>query len=162
MLILQNGIVIGCERNGHSTIYCDDCEMVDSVNCPAYKLPEKPYVEPDYSNLVKKPIISNLGINVNARSKSIYETIAEEIAKLVEIKQQKYGDSFGNSYKILEVLYPKGIQPKDYQDLLTVVRVIDKLFRITKGDQGDESAWKDINGYSLLSLVRDSRKGETL
>ena len=128
MLILQSGNVIGCERNGHSTVYCNDCE-IDNVDCPAYKkMPEKP----------------------------TYETVSEEVAKLVESKQRQYGDSFGNSYKILEVLYPNGIQLKDYQDLLTVVRVIDKLFRITRGDQGEESGWKDINGYSLLSLVRNA------
>jgi len=155
VLILQSGNVIGCERNGHSTIYCDDCNMIDNVDCPAYKLPEKSCRE-EYASLIKKrpcEINSNVGINIQ----SVYENIAEDVAKLVESKQLQYGDSFGNSYKILEVLYPDGIQLKDYQDLLTVVRVIDKLFRITRGDQGDESAWKDINGYSLLALVK---KGE--
>ena len=157
MLILNHGNVVGCECNGHSTIYCDDCQLVDSVNCPAYKSHEDN--EEDYKNLVKKAFtIESINSNIGIRVKSIYETIAEDVAKLVESKQQQYGDSFSNSHKILEVLYPDGIQIEDYQDLLTIIRVIDKLFRITKGDQGDESAWKDINGYSLLSLVRNARK----
>ena len=150
LLVLQGGKVVGCERNGHSAIYCDDCEISDSAMCPA--LSKFTSSGPN----IKCTVEDGCGIGVNVPSK--YEIIAKEVAKLVEIKQQQYGHSFNDAHKILEVFYPEGIQPKDYQDLLTVVRVIDKLFRITRGDQGDESAWKDINGYSLLSLVRDAEK----
>ena len=90
-------------------------------------------------------------------NQSTYEEIAHEIAKLVERKQMQYGDSFGNSHKVLEALYPNGISVEQYKDLLAIIRIVDKLFRLSKGNQGEESAWKDIMGYALLSAVREYR-----
>ena len=85
-----------------------------------------------------------------------YKDIADNVAKLVEEKQEAYGNSFGKSCSVLEVLYPDGVKPADYPDLLTVVRVLDKLFRVaTNKDAFGESPWKDIMGYSLLATYRD-------
>lgn len=88
--------------------------------------------------------------------KSKYEIVAEKIGKLVSEKQIQYGDSFGNSKKILNVLYPNGVNPDQYQTLLTVTRIIDKLFRVANGDQGNESAFQDIAGYALLEVSKNS------
>ena len=52
------------------------------------------------------------------------------IGKLVSEKQIAYGDSFSQSVKVIEVLYPNGISKEQTKDFLTVIRVIDKLFRI--------------------------------
>ena len=41
-----------------------------------------------------------------------------------------YGDSFGRAGQVLKVLYPDGIILDQYDDMLAVVRIIDKLFRI--------------------------------
>lgn len=94
--------------------------------------------------------------------KSVYVDIGTAIGKLVSEKQRAYGDSFSKSCEILEILYPNGITPDRYRDLLTITRVIDKLFRIaTKKDALGENAWEDIAGYSILSVWRDSEnKGE--
>ena len=84
-----------------------------------------------------------------------YKEIALQIAELVIKKQLAYGDSFGKSGEIMRILYPNGITLEQMDDALTVVRVIDKLFRIaTDRDAFGESPWSDINGYSLLSLGR--------
>lgn len=83
-----------------------------------------------------------------------YEKIGSEIGRLVDLKQRQYGDSFHRSADVLRILYPDGVQPTDYQDLMAVVRVLDKLFRIANGDQGDESAWSDIAGYGLLGAAK--------
>ena len=85
-----------------------------------------------------------------------YEKIGQEIGKLVKEKNAAYGDSFGRAGKVLEILYPKGIGPSQYTDFLTIIRVIDKLFRIAtrKGAFG-ESPWKDIVGYGILGVAND-------
>lgn len=83
-----------------------------------------------------------------------YEELGESIGRLVDEKQRQYGDSFGNAQHVLSVLYPHGVKPNQYTDMLAVVRVIDKLFRVANGNQGDENAWVDIAGYGLLGAKR--------
>lgn len=80
-----------------------------------------------------------------------YEELGRQLGKLVNAKQKAYGDSFGKSHEILKVLYPNGVKVDQYIDLLTICRVIDKLFRLaTDPNWGDESPWLDISGYGLL------------
>ena len=87
---------------------------------------------------------------------------AVDIAELVDEKQKAYGNSHAQSGEILKILYPHGIPPEEFVDALTIVRVIDKLFRIAN-DKGafNENPWKDIMGYALLSVVRDKHKIES-
>lgn len=88
-----------------------------------------------------------------------YETIGREIGQLVTEKQKAYGDSFGKSGEILKILYPDGIRPEQYDDVLTITRIIDKLFRIaTEKDALGENPYRDIGGYSLLAIGRDENK----
>lgn len=87
-----------------------------------------------------------------------YQKIGQDIGALVEEKQKAYGDSFGKSQEVLRVLYPEGIPPSALADALTVVRVVDKLFRIaTDRDALGESPWRDIAGYALLAVERLER-----
>lgn len=87
-----------------------------------------------------------------------YELIAMDIARLVATKQIAYGDSFGKSGEILRILYPSGISHDQLDQALTIVRVLDKLFRIAN-DPGafGESPWGDIMGYALLAEERRMR-----
>lgn len=88
-----------------------------------------------------------------------YEVIATEIGKLVQEKNEAYGDSFGQACRILEVLYPDGIKPDQYRDALAITRVIDKLFRLAnKKDAFGESPWRDICGYAILGVANDEHK----
>lgn len=83
-----------------------------------------------------------------------YTREAINLSELITKKQIAYGDSFGQSKRIIEVLYPKGILPEQYQDALAMIRIIDKLFRIAnKKFAFEEDPWQDIAGYALLSLV---------
>ncbi len=85
-----------------------------------------------------------------------YEKIGTEIGRLVQEKNEAYGDSFGQASKILEVLYPDGINPNQYRDALAITRVIDKLFRLAnKKDAFGESPWRDICGYAILGVAND-------
>lgn len=84
-----------------------------------------------------------------------YAEIGRDVGELVLQKQAAYGDSFGRSGEVMRILYPDGVPPEKLDDALTVVRVLDKLFRIaTDRDALGESPWQDIAGYALLSLRR--------
>ena len=83
--------------------------------------------------------------------------IAIQIAELVDNKQKAYGNAFEKVTEILKVLYPQGVPVYKYQDFLTVVRILDKICRIsslpTNGkDSMGEEPWKDIMGYALLAI----------
>lgn len=85
--------------------------------------------------------------------------IGKKIGELVERKNAAYGDSFSLSCEVLKIFYPNGVAVDQYRDLLTITRVIDKLFRIaTDKDAMGESPWNDIAGYSILSIWRDAQK----
>lgn len=86
----------------------------------------------------------------------IWAVIGEDVGLLVAAKQAAYGDSFGRAGEVLRVLYPDGIRPDQYGDLLTIARVLDKLFRVaTDRDAFGESPWRDVAGYALLAVNRD-------
>lgn len=84
---------------------------------------------------------------------------ANEIAELVAKKNAAYGDSFDKSGEILKILMPDGCPPEKFQDMLTVARIIDKLFRIcTDKTAFNEDPWKDILGYALLMVVSQDQR----
>ncbi|RUO94831.1 hypothetical protein D7Y11_02575 [Corallococcus sp. AB018] len=90
---------------------------------------------------------------------SDYGELGAAIGALVTTKQAAHGDSFGKSGAVMRILYPDGIPPERMDDALTVVRVLDKLFRIaTDRDALGESPWRDIAGYALLSVARSERE----
>jgi len=81
--------------------------------------------------------------------------LGAEIGSLVATKQAAYGDSFGKSGKVVQILYPHGIASEQIDDSLTIVRMIDKLFRIaTDKDALGEDPYRDVLGYSVLSIRR--------
>jgi len=80
-----------------------------------------------------------------------YEKLGREIGRLVDEKQKAYGDSFGKSGAMLRILYPDGISITQYDDMLAIVRIIDKLFRIATDKEAlGENPFRDIAGYGLL------------
>ena len=98
----------------------------------------------------------------------LFHKVAEECADLVTKKNKAYGNSFELAGEILKILFPDGVKVDQYQDMLTVTRVLDKLFRICSGDKKafEENPWRDILGYSLLSVcseeANDENKSEEL
>lgn len=87
-----------------------------------------------------------------------YRDVGEEIGALVDVKNKAYGDSFHKAGEILAILYPQGAKPEQFKDLLTITRVVDKLFRIaTDKDALGESPWRDIAGYAILSVGKNDQ-----
>ena len=90
---------------------------------------------------------------------NVYHALAARVADLVEGKQAQYGRSFEAAPKILALLYPDGVRVEQYDDLLAVVRILDKLKRIATAKQGDgEDPWFDCAGYCLLMLAQRERR----
>lgn len=93
--------------------------------------------------------------------KSEFELIAEEIGKLVTEKNKAYGNAFFECSEFLKLLYPNGINPENYGDMLFVCRVFDKLKRIaTNKNAFSEDPYKDIIGYGLLATHNNKKRKE--
>lgn len=80
-----------------------------------------------------------------------YQQIANELVALLNEKQKAYGNGFDGVPEILKILYPQGIQPEDYQNVLTLTRILDKIYRISNNDT-TEDPWFDIAGYCFLTM----------
>ena len=91
-----------------------------------------------------------------------FESLGNEIGRLVGKKNKAYGNAFSDCGEFLKFMYPDGIKPDQYQDALALVRVFDKMKRIaTDQDAFGESPWRDIAGYGILgyknSLIRQKK-----
>lgn len=85
--------------------------------------------------------------------------ISLELGSLLEEKNRSYGSAFSESSKILKILYPDGVLPDQYTDLLLTTRILDKLFRIaTNKEAFNEEPWKDIAGYGLLGVYKEQEE----
>jgi hypothetical protein len=85
--------------------------------------------------------------------------IGKEIGEICQAKNKAYGDSFAKTGAILKALYPNGVGPSQYGDMLAIVRILDKLFRIaTRKDAFGESPFSDIAGYGILGVLNDQNE----
>lgn len=99
--------------------------------------------------------------------KNNIQEMAEKIGRITAEKNIAYGSAFAESGKILEILFPNGVKPEQYQDLLLVTRILDKLFRIANDrDALNEDPYMDISGYGLLGAVsvgsKQQKKAENI
>ena len=86
---------------------------------------------------------------------NIFSQLGDAVGDLVHDKQRAYGDSFGRSGECLRQMFPDGIKPHQYDDLLTIARILDKLFRLANDPSAfDENPYRDIVGYALLGMNR--------
>lgn len=104
-----------------------------------------------------KEIIKDNHFKITSKEEIIenkFLKIAQGIADLLNTKNQQYGSAYKSAPQILNLLYPNGVQPKDYSSLLYITRVLDKLQRIATNNADDlEDPFKDIAGYSILFLA---------
>lgn len=88
---------------------------------------------------------------------STFKDLAYDVATLLEEKNKAYGNSHLKTGEIFRILYPDGIKPDQYTDILTLARMFDKFFRIATGNEAfqQEDARKDVVGYAMLLARRD-------
>jgi hypothetical protein len=112
----------------------------------------------DYAVELPDDIFATGGCTAPYNSPSIFEQIAHDIGVLVTQKNKAYGDSFSQSHRIIDVLYPNGVKPEQYRDMLATIRIVDKLFRIaTNKGYGGENPWRDVAGYAILAVSNESK-----
>lgn len=88
-----------------------------------------------------------------------FKSLGNEIGILVSEKNKAYGNSFGKAGEFLKLLYPDGIEPDQYTDILLLVRMWDKLMRVaTHKDYNAESPYLDIAGYAILGVANDKTR----
>ena len=106
-------------------------------------------------NMSKKKIVTK------TTDMDSYDSIGWDVGQLVQAKQNAYGDSFGRSGECLRQMFPEGIKLNQYDDLLTIARILDKLFRIANDPKAfSENPWQDIVGYGLLAMKRYDQKND--
>lgn len=79
--------------------------------------------------------------------------VIENLKATLFSKREAYGNAFNDAPKILECLYPDGVSVDQYSDLLSIVRILDKLHRISNGAD-TEDPWQDIAGYAVLAMEK--------
>lgn len=89
-----------------------------------------------------------------------FQSIAQEIAKIVEEKDSQYGDSFGKASDCMQILYPSGIPFDQIPNALYIVRILDKLCRIATGKADPEDPDVDIAGYSIKRIYKRRNDGK--
>jgi len=86
---------------------------------------------------------------------------AVKTAEIVQEKNAIYGDAAGKSAEYLKLLYPNGVSPAQYLNMLLLVRDFDKNMRIaTDEDALGESPWEDKAGYAILAVELKNRGRE--
>lgn len=140
-IVLENGKITGCQK-GEEIVKCSACEV--SYMCTSKGKTTQQAAE---EFLIKRQNKSN--------DSNTYEGNALEIARIVKEKQKQYGNSFNKAGMYLKLLYPDGVKPDQYNEMLALVRDFDKSMRIANGNQGNEDAWSDKAGYALLAVVRN-------
>ncbi len=91
----------------------------------------------------------------NEKFYNAVKQVSSEISELLAQKNEAYGDSFHSTGKVMAILYPDGIPANKVKDALIIVRILDKITRIAKGNKAafGESPYRDICGYSTLELA---------
>jgi hypothetical protein len=74
-----------------------------------------------------------------------FESIGLSIGRLVTEKNEAYGNSFEKAQGILKILYPDGIPLEKYGTVLTIARVVDKLFRIATHEKAFGENYQNLN-----------------
>lgn len=85
-----------------------------------------------------------------------YEIRGQEIGKLVDEKQAAYG-GIDRVHAAMKIFYPEGIPVEKLTDALLIVRILDKVNRISGGDKAafGENPFADLAGYSLLGYCQN-------
>ena len=85
-----------------------------------------------------------------------FENIGMELGKLTDEKREAYGNSATIATEVMKLLYPQGIKIEQMNDMLLIVRVLDKICRIAnKKDAFGENPWADVVGYGLIGVEHE-------
>lgn len=92
--------------------------------------------------------------------KTIEKNLLDTV-ELVKAKSFEYGKVDKSISLILRDIFPDGIPPEKYEEVIFSIRILEKLFRILSvsiGDDRKNDAFQDIVGYGLLGMAKDAKK----
>lgn len=90
-----------------------------------------------------------------------FQQIGTEAGALVEQKNAAYGSSFSKCGQYMRLLFPDGIRPEQYLDVLLLARDFDKSMRIANHrDAFGENPYADKIGYAILGSHLHQRNPE--
>lgn len=139
---------------------CDTCKWNDPTDYDCLNTKISDCCEPRYEGW--EPIEETLAERACPTAtikQNNYHKIAKEIADLVEEKNKAYGNAAGECHLFLELLYPVCVPVEEYKNMLFLVRLWDKIKRIsTDKDVFGEDPCKDIMGYCLQKLNNETKE----
>lgn len=77
-----------------------------------------------------------------------HEQLGAKIGALVDSKNAQYGEAWKRAADFIRLLWGDTISVDQYRDVLLLVRMFDKMCRISQGHMDD--SYEDIAGYALL------------
>lgn len=82
-----------------------------------------------------------------------------EIGSIVDVKNEQYGQAWKRSAEFIRLLWGDNITADQYPNVLLLVRMFDKMCRISQGHLDD--SFEDIAGYALIGAqhARTLQKG---
>jgi len=87
------------------------------------------------------------------KKESDFHALASELADMLTDKNRKYGDSYARMAHVLPIFYPDGVPGEHLLDAVFILRIVDKLMRISSAQKDDdEDAVADIAGYAILRM----------
>jgi len=91
-------------------------------------------------------------------TKSKFKEIADKIGSMVEEKNVQYGDSYANTQKFLDILYPESIPVEKFSDIVCIIRIFDKLKKVAAQVESDEeNPYADLIGITIR--MADNQEG---
>ena len=86
----------------------------------------------------------------------------QKAIQVVNKKREKYGNDIDVAVVgMLSTLFPDGLSKEKYDDVIFLIRICEKLGRITSkkiDSKAKTDAYRDIVGYGLLGLMEDETK----
>lgn len=87
----------------------------------------------------------------------MFDKLGGLIGKFLKYKNHEYNNSHEKATKCIEILFPNGIKFEQYNDFIGIIRILDKISRISNGNLGTENAWVDLLGYAFLEVLKDKK-----
>lgn len=109
-------------------------------------------------------MVNDMRTDYAKKMQPIIDKEVKDLGTLLASKAEGYGPSWKTTAEVLAAFFPNGIPVNAYEDVLLLIRVLDKLARLANNlshNQGDplgESPWKDLAGYGVIGVAKEEFK----
>lgn len=81
-----------------------------------------------------------------------FENVAKQIVDSVKAAERETGNCFTKSTEVIRILFPAGIPPGKEQEVASMLRIIDKMFRIANNPGSTATEWQVLSAYALNAV----------